>query len=79
MAELVQRKVASGEYLDESEVITDSLALLEERESGIDRWLIDVVGPEYDAMHADPSRGIPLEQVQQSFAARRTTGSDSNI
>ena len=78
MVELVHRKVASGEYADESDVISDSLALLEERESGLDPWLIEEVGPACDAMHADPSIGIPLEQVQQDFAARRRTQSDSN-
>jgi antitoxin ParD1/3/4 len=78
MVELVQRKVASGEYADESDVISDSLSLLEEREIGLEQWLIEEVGPSYDAMHADPRLGLPLEQVQQAFAARRKTQSDSN-
>ena len=78
MVDLVKRKVASGEYADESEVISDSLSLLEERESGLEQWLIEEVGPAYDAMHADPTLGIPLDQVQQAFAARRRTQSDSN-
>jgi putative addiction module CopG family antidote len=77
LADLVQRKVASGEYADESDVISDSLSLLEERESGLDRWLIEEVGPSYDAMHADPTIGIPIEQVQQDFAARRKAQGDS--
>ena len=71
LADLVQRKVASGEYADESDVIADSLSLLEEREPGLEKWLVEKVGPAYDAMHADPSRGIPLEDVQAAFARRR--------
>jgi antitoxin ParD1/3/4 len=78
MVQLVQRKVRSGQYATESDVIADSLSLLEEQENGLEPWLIEVVGPEYDAMHADPNRGIPLDQVQQAFAARRKTQSDSN-
>ena len=78
MVELVQRKVASGEYADESDVISDSLSLLEEREGGLEQWLDEEVGPAYDAIHADPSIGISLEQVQQDFAARRETRSNSN-
>ena len=78
IVELVQRKVRSGQYATESDVITDSLSLLEERESGLDQWLLEVVGPGYDAMHADPGRGIPLDQVQQAFVARRNTRSESD-
>jgi Arc/MetJ-type ribon-helix-helix transcriptional regulator len=79
MVELVHRKVASGEYVDESEVISESLELLEDRKSGVERWLVEEVGPSYDAMHADPSLGTQLDQVQQDFAARRKTQSDSNL
>ena len=33
----------------------------------MNRWLLEQVAPAYDAMHADPSRAIPAEQVFASL------------
>jgi antitoxin ParD1/3/4 len=43
------------------------LRALQERDA-IERWLNEEVVPVYDAMKADPKRGIPAEEV---FAALR--------
>jgi antitoxin ParD1/3/4 len=62
-AEYIDAKVASGDYASASEVVRDGLRALRERDAAIERWLREEVAPTYDEMMADPSRGIPLEDV----------------
>jgi hypothetical protein len=38
------------------------------RGAAIERWLVEDVGPAYDAIKNDPTRGIPIEKA---FAAVR--------
>lgn len=71
MVELVQRKVASGEYADESAVIAESLELLEDREEGLERWLREEIVPVCLAMEADPSSGMSSSEVLASLEAAR--------
>jgi putative addiction module CopG family antidote len=71
MAEVVRRKVASGEYADESEVISDSLTLLEDQEQSLERWLREEVVAECIAMEADPSSGMSSSEVLASLEAAR--------
>jgi putative addiction module CopG family antidote len=71
LIDLVQRKVASGEYADESDVISDSLALLEDREQGIERWLREEVVPSCLEMEANPERGISPSELLASLEAAR--------
>jgi len=71
MAELVRRKVASGEYVDESAVIAESLELLEDREAGIERWLREEVVPVCLALEADPASGISSSELLDSLEAAR--------
>lgn len=78
--DFIRLKVSSGEFASEAEVIEEGLALMQDsevpfasphREEEIEKWLHEVVGPIYDRMKADPSRGIPAEQVLQRLEARR--------
>ncbi len=39
------------------------IGALQERDVAVERWLREEVAPAYDSMKADPSRGIPAEQV----------------
>ena len=71
MAALVKAKVASGEYASESEVIRDGLRALNARERAVDDWLRQQALPSYDAYRADPSRGIPLEDVRATIGKRK--------
>ena len=70
MAALVKAKVASGEYASESEVIRDGLRALHARERAVDDWLRQRALPSYDAYRADPSKGIPLEEVRATIGKR---------
>lgn len=67
-ARFIDSKVASGDYASGSEVVRAGLRALQERDAAVERWLKEEVGPAYDAIKEDPSRGIPLEKA---FAAVR--------
>lgn len=69
-AEYIDAKVASGDYASASEVVRDGLRALRERDAAVERWLREEVAPEYDAMMADPSRGIPIDQAFAEIRAR---------
>ncbi len=71
MAELVRRKVASGEYADESDVINDSLALLEDHEQGIERWLREEIVPVCLAAEANPSTTLTSSELLADLDASR--------
>ena len=62
-AAFLQKKVASGEYGSESEVIEAGLDALRERDEVIERWLVEEVAPTYDAATADPGRAVSIEQT----------------
>ena len=69
MADVVKRKVAAGEYATESEVIRDGLRVLMARDRAVENWLNEQVGPAYDALKADPSRAVSVDQVRAILAA----------
>ena len=71
MAEEVRARVASGEYASESEVVRDGLRALQARDRAMESWLHNQVAPAYDALKADPSRAIPLDQVRAQMAEER--------
>lgn len=62
-ADFMDAKVASGDYASVSEVVRAGLRALKERDDAVERWLREEVAPAYDAMQADPSRAIPIEDV----------------
>ena len=69
MAGLVRAKVQAGEYASESEMIRDGLRILMERNRIIEDWLNNQVGAAYDALSADPSRALTVDQVRTRLAA----------
>lgn len=75
MADDVRAKVATGAYATESEVIRDGLRALWARDRALDNWLINQVGPAYDALKADPSRALTSAQVREQMAAEHLSGS----
>lgn len=69
MADVVKAKVQAGEYASESEVIRDGLRALIARDRAVDSWLYEQVGPAFDALKADPTRAVTLDQVRARLAA----------
>lgn len=72
MAEAVKAKVQSGDYASESEVIRDGLRALMARDRAVEHWLHAQVGPAYDALKADPTRAITVDQVRARLAAEKS-------
>ena len=64
MASEIKRRVAEGQYATESEVIREGLRALMARDKAVEHWLQTQVAPAYDALLADPSRGLSVEQVR---------------
>lgn len=69
MADVVKENVRSGEYASESEVIRDGLRALLARDRAVENWLVQQVGPAYDALKADPSRALTADEVRARLAA----------
>lgn len=72
MAQAVKAKVQSGDYASESEVIRDGLRALMARDRAVEHWLHAQVGPAYDALKADPTRAISVDQVRARLAAEKS-------
>jgi len=43
------------------------------RDRAVENWLHEQVGPAYDALKADPSRAITVDQVRARLAAEQKT------
>lgn len=69
-ASYIDKLVASGTYATDSEVVRAGLAALQEREAVVDQWLQREVVPVYDAMEADPARGLSADEVTAAIRAR---------
>jgi antitoxin ParD1/3/4 len=69
-ASYIDTLVETGTYASASEVVRAGLRALQERDAVVERWLRDEVIPVYDAMQADPGRGIPAEQLKAALHAR---------
>ncbi len=69
IARLVDEKVASGEYTSESAVIQEGLALLLGQDPEFEAWLGTEGAAAYDAIAADPSRAVSIEEVRAHLAA----------
>jgi len=80
-ASYIDALVEAGTYASASEVVRAGLRALQERDAAVARRLHEQVAPVYDAMQADPGRGLSAEQVTAALAAhhatrRKKTGGD---
>lgn len=71
-ATYIDAKVSSGDYASASEVVRAGLRALQERDKAVEEWLRDKVAPAYDAMLADPSRGLSSKNVFDEIRALHT-------
>lgn len=62
-AAFIDAKVAAGDYASASEVVRAGLRALKERDDAVERWLREDVAPTFDAMAADPARGVSAQNV----------------
>lgn len=68
IVEAIEAKVAAGEYASESDVVRDSVETLMDFE--LDDNQIAEIRASYDQMKADPSLGIPIDQVMDRIRKR---------
>jgi len=68
----IEAKVKGGDYASASEVVRAGLPALRERDEAVERWLREEVAPVHDAMKADPSRAISVDDAFGSVRARNT-------
>jgi antitoxin ParD1/3/4 len=71
LAQAVEGRVRSGDYASVSEVVSDGLHALLERDAAVDQWLRDEVIAGHQEYLADPSKGIPAEDILARIKARR--------
>jgi len=68
-AHYIDSLVETGTYASASEVVRAGLRALRERDEAVERWLRDEVVPVYDAMQADPGRGLSADRVKAAMRA----------
>jgi len=69
-AKFIDRQVASGAYASASVVVRAGLRALLDRVTAIESWLREEVASAYDAMKANPARGIPARDVFAEIKTR---------
>jgi antitoxin ParD1/3/4 len=69
-AAYIDAKVNAGSYASGSEVVRAGLRALQERDAAFERWLNEEVAATYDAMKADPKRGLSAKSVFAEVRAR---------
>lgn len=72
MADALRERVRSGAYASESEVVRDGLRTLFARDQVLESWLREEVAAAYDALVADPSAVVGIEDVRARLAAKHS-------
>ena len=70
MAQMVKKKVSSGAYATESEVIRDGLRALRLQDGALERWLRTEGVARYDAYQHDAGGGRPGAEAFARLRAR---------
>ena len=72
LADFVRKKVRTGQYNSASEVVRDGVCALLERDAAVEQWLRDEVIAGHQEYLADPSQGVPAEEILDRIKAHRT-------
>lgn len=70
LLDLVDRKVASGDFATRSEVIAEGLRTLEAWDTEVEHWLRTEVAQTYDRLVSGEEKTIPLEEVMARWNSR---------
>ncbi len=70
LAEDIDRKVASGDYNDASDVIVHSLEGVAKDDPFVEHWLRTEVVPMIERMQREGTSGIPGDEVKRRIRAR---------
>ena len=70
LAKAIEGKIKSGAYASVSEVVRDGVCALLERDAAIEQWLREEVIAGHQEYLADPSQGVPAEDVLDRIKAR---------
>jgi len=69
--QFVRKKVSSGEFASESEVIQEGLEVLRREAEEREEWERNVLKPAHDRLLADPGSAVPLDQVKRNLETAR--------
>ncbi len=72
LAEVIEGKIKSGDYASVSDVVRDGVYALIERDAAVEQWLRDEVIAGHQEYLADPSKGVPAEDILARVKARRS-------
>ena len=67
MAGEIKRRVSEGRYATESEVIREGIRALMDRDKAVEYWLHTQAAAAYDALKADPTRALSVDQVRAAL------------
>lgn len=70
MADALRKRVDSGAYASESEVIRDGLRTLLARDQALETWLREEVVTAYDALVADPETVVSIDDVRARLSSK---------
>ena len=73
-AAYLDEMVASGNYASASEVVRAGLRALQERDAAMEGWLRENVAQTYDAMLANPGKGLSLDSVFAQIRSHHVAG-----
>jgi putative addiction module CopG family antidote len=63
LAEAIEGRIQSGAYSSVSEAVREALHILLEQDAAVEQWLRGEVLAGHQEYLADPSQGVPIEDV----------------